>query len=381
MLLPVAPRATTRETINGLSRLIAEGCFVDRTLPPERVLSERLGATRHAVRIALGHLAGEGAVHADGRAWRIGGGQAARSLRHGALVVLTDIPTQPEAGDGGSLEGIAAGALEAARSWATSRGQAVLCVPVATFDRATVASVLAERPCGVLVAAPLTAPARLHDALASLVAAGLPLAVHGLASDLPQVDTASSDQAAGGRALVGWLAARGCRRVLRGWGDPVRRGAWLVARDSGCRKACREHGLTLLPLMARLPEVLTEGAADQATFERQVDALAGLLASLLTATEPPDAMLGLSDRHAFQLTAAVRRFRWPGRPPLVCGYDDFWQTDVHLPWSSAPAATVDKRNVATGQALLTLLVERLAGYRGSPRHVLIEPLLIPTAAR
>lgn len=378
MATPIAPRASTRDTISSLTQFIRETAFSDDVLPPEREISERLNATRHAVRIALERLAEEGLVRADGRSWKVLRENHLQSLYHGALVVLTDVQTRTETSSPESLERIAAGALDAARAWAIQQGRVVLCIPVQAIDASIAAKICSESPCGVVLAAPLSAPERVAMAITPLLAAGIPLATHGLAEDLPLVDTASSDHLAGCAALIGWLAQQGCRRILRGWGDPAARGAWLKARDSGCRKGCRTHHLTALPLIPRLPEALAEGALSRDEFERQVDALAGVLAPQLTAPEPPDAILAMSDRHAFQLSAAIHRFNWKGRPPLVCGYDAFWSEDWQLPWSCPPAVSVDKRNFETGQAVFALLAERLAGFAGPPRHRLIAPRLVPT---
>jgi len=379
MIETTTPRRTTRQAISELNRLITEGGFADGELPAERELAERLGATRHAVRVALVALAGDGVVTQHGQLWRIAA--APRALANGALVLLTDTRSRPNNAPGGHLERIVAGALDAAQSWAIGSGTPVLCLPVPIIDQATVLRVIAERPCGVLVVMTHIDGAALNTAIAPLIASGIPLAAHGLAADLPQIDSVSSDHVAGSAALVGWLASRGCQRVMRGWHQDGR--AWLADRDRGCREACRLHGIDLLPTLPRLPDALAEGAADATEFERQVDVLAGVLAPLLTGVKPPDAILAASDRHAFRFIAALRRFRFSGPTPLVCGYDNFWQDDPELAAAGAPlAATVDKLNLDVGKAIFAQLAERLAGHpigkKAPPRHVLIAPRLIVT---
>ncbi len=367
------PRRTTRQAISELNRLIAEGGFVDGELPAERELAVLLGVTRHAIRVALVTLAGNGVVTQQGQLWRTA--SAPRALTNGALVVLTDTRTTADNRPGGHLDRIVAGTLDAAQNWAIGSGTPVLCLPVPSIDQSTVLRVLAERPCGVLVVMAHMDGAVLYTTLAPLIASGIPLVAHGLAADLPQVDCVSSDHAAGSAALVGWLASRGCRRVLRGWQPDGR--AWLADRDRGCREACRVHGIDLLPTLPRLPDALAEGAADTTEFERQVDVLAGVLAPLLTGAKPPDAILAASDRHAFRFIAALRRFRFSGPTPLVCGYDNFWQDDPELAAAGAPlAATVDKLNIDVGRAIFAQLAERLAGHRAAPRHIMLAPRLI-----
>ncbi len=372
----ITPRRTTRQAISELRRLIAEGDFADQELPAERELAERLSVTRHAVRVALGALAGDGTVTQQGQLWRVGA--TPRALADGALVVLTDTIRHPDSTPGGHLERIVAGALDTAQTWAIARGAPLLCLPVPVINQATAARVLAERPRGVLVVTTHMDGAALSTAIAPLIASGIPLAAHGLTEDLPDIDSVSSDHAAGAAALVGWLAGRGCRRVLRGWQPDGR--AWLANRDRGAREACRHHGMELLPTPPRLPGVLAEEAADAAAFERQVDALAGVLAPVLTGAEPPEAILATSDRHAFRFIAALRRFRLAGPTPLVCGYDNFWRDDPELAAAGGPLdATIDKLNRDTGKAVFALLAERLAGHTGPPRHILLEPRLVVTS--
>jgi DNA-binding LacI/PurR family transcriptional regulator/DNA-binding MarR family transcriptional regulator len=221
---------------------------------------------------------------------------------------------------------------------------------------------------------------------------GIVTSVYGESAELSEHDRVGSDHAAGSAELVRFLVSRGRRRILRVWrceGTDERRGAsavqpptWLSQRDEGYDRACAELGLTALKAV-RIPTLAF--AADMPpkcnaeTFGEVVRATAGYLIEAFKGGEKPDGVMVVTDRHAYQVTAALRLLGMtPGVDVEVVGYDHTFEGDPDRAFeASGPVATMDKDNKGIAEALVGLSMDRAAGaLPAEPQVRLVTPKLV-----
>ncbi|GIE58201.1 LacI family transcriptional regulator [Actinoplanes octamycinicus] len=193
---------------------------------------------------------------------------------------------------------------------------------------------------------------------------GSPIAVGAKAHNVPFVfvdrppvglaaDSVLIDNAGGARAAAEHLLAGGHRRIAL-VADLVRT-ASQQARISAFGAAMRAAGNPDWE-----PYVRTD-VHDAATATRVVG-------ELLALPEPPTALFTTNN----QLTiGALRALRGHRHPPALVGFDDFELADV------VGVTVVAHDMVELGRAAARLAQERIAGYAGPPRTVVIPTTLIP----
>ncbi len=202
------------------------------------------------------------------------------------------------------------------------------------------------------------------------------------AANLAEMDAVVSDHTHGCAKLVEFLAAQGCRRILRLWMQGAEYTPWWrTARDAGYRAAVRAAGLAELPAIH-----LSYGAAvvDHVPYAAgyfvSVDLLTGALIECMRGRERPDALLVHTDSVVPAAYAAIRRIGLlPGRDVLVVGYDDYWCLRAEAEYEpTPPAASVNKDGPAIGQALAAMVARRLDRPESPPMRTQVLPRLITT---
>lgn len=376
------PRNGRQHAAAALRQWIAAGTLVPGDeLPSERAIAAEVGVPRHSVRVALQQLTEEGRLVARGRNRIVSaaGDASGGSLVRDGLVVLSSLaPDRRVATEGGWSRQLMAGALAELDARIGEGYGSFLVLHRPRIGRDDAARLAAERPRGVLVLDPHEGGEEQDAVLRCLRTAGIPTVIYGSPERFPQADCVWSDHAAGAAALTRWLLERGVERPrLVMPTPPDRRARWMRERLAGHAAAMAEAGRTALPELAcdtRLDHV----AHDAEGHDQLARRLAGELVELLTAAEPPDALLALSDRPALALIAACRLFRNLERPPLITGYDHYYRDLPEHRWVGAgPAATIDKRNGELGRELVRLLARRLTGaLPPEPQHVVLEPRLV-----
>ncbi len=231
----------------------------------------------------------------------------------------------------------------------------------------------AGHPAGVVIASPLSPEA--VALLGNIQRPDRPLVTHADFVELPAADSAGSDHAAGGAALVAYFASRGRRLLVPLVPVGIADLPWLRARLAGYRAGAAKCGITLLK--ERIVPTATDSSDD--AFRAVSRELAGALADLLTGPQPPDGLLTLNDGHAAGVSAACRLLhRAVPQTVAIAGYDNLLPDLPPLQRDGAAlSCTMDKDNEGIGRALARLLVERRAGHvPPEPRRVLIPPRLI-----
>jgi DNA-binding LacI/PurR family transcriptional regulator len=151
----------------------------------------------------------------------------------------------------------------------------------------------------------------------------------------------------------------------------------MRGRLAGYQRAMREAGREPEPVQWIDP--LFVGSKESDIFEPKTRFSAGYLAPLLTASEPVDGILAISDGEALPLAAACRLFgKVPNRDVFIGGYDNYVGDLPELEIDpSALAATVDKLNWKVGEALASLLLDRMAGtLPPEPQKRVVRPRLV-----
>jgi DNA-binding LacI/PurR family transcriptional regulator len=351
-------------------------------VPSELVLAKQLGIGRSAVRWAMRNLEDEGLIGIEGKGRVVRRGNlnqpsAASSLMANAVVILGAAahPGVYQVSTGWDCY-VGISAEQAIRA----AGQHVIMVSPQALDEGGMQRLVVERPRGVLAMLDAGGNQALNATVEALHRAGVPVVGY-LASQrsLPVagIDVVVADHAAGGAALVRFLAARGCRRILRLWSYPAHRPVpdWLADREAGAMAALAEvGGKCLPPCFAPCPQGLD--GSDEG-FEISVTLMTGALAKQLR-TLTPDAVMVTNDGVASQAIAALQILGLDPEAIPVVGYDGIWRD---LPFrtaeSLAPAASVDRDCLGVGAAMATMLQARLGpGRRAPPHRQVITPRLI-----
>jgi len=357
------------QVIQQISRWIGEGVLQPgEVLPSMQALGQQMGVSPATVLEALRELETEGFVRSldNGQRAVIGFRRAqGTSLLARTFVILSDSdPFEAQAEyypvRQGWAQAVDVGVLKSVRNTAMH----LLAMRPSAITDTQIRHLINDPPCGLLVTPSTTEHPVIRDIVSKCRKTGTPVVFQAAPPDAPDgVDCIESDHEAGSYELTQWLIQQGCRRIQPLWArytKHVTPRGWLVRREAGYARACRDAGLEVLsPLMI---ESEYNAIASQQEFDRDSFTLAGRLWEYLHGAKPVDAVLAISDGLALNATAACRILkREPNRDVLVAGYDNYW---MDHPWRAdapPPAATVDKCNLRLGQEMVSLLEERIAG--------------------
>lgn len=366
----------------GLRDLIRRGDVpVGERLPSERRLADELSLPRAVVRASLIELEREGLLectHGSGRQVARPG----RRLRQGTIAVVTPAEINP----GGppkhpSRSSYQAGVVLAALQ---RREQPVLVVHPNRLIAEGVDWLRRHNVMGLVVIQYNHDDFDLGPTLEAVHGAGIDLTVYSSSADEPRPwDRVFSDHAAGAAMLTRWLVEQGRPRILRFWRAESPR-PWIRERDLGHEREMRRLGLeplaplnVLTPIGGDLSPAESPGA-----YEPLIAMEMGYLYPHLCGDGPRiDAIMTATDRHALEVSDAVRRLGLtPGEDVAVVGYDHMHPFLIgDYPRAVPPAASIDRDNDRIGRAMSDLLVSRLSGeLPPEPRDVLIEPTLVVT---
>ncbi len=350
-------------------------------LPTMRDVAQTLRVDKGTVCRAMAALQDDGLIRREGRRLHVAGSApraaAARGLLSGSILVLTSVQGLHGARRTSSWLGkLIEGLLAAAHD---RRCHAMLVHPRST-DEQEFGRLIEGRPMGCVVIATGQSPDEDAAMLVRLRRAGIPVALFGEEIVSDGYDMVTGDHVDGAAQLTRWLAARGCKRVLRYW--PYRisrplRPAWLAHRDEGYELAAKELGLEALPaLECARPELM--GIEGKAYFDTRVRHAAGYLVEYLTGPGRVDAILTPTDRLAYEAAAACRLFGLePNRDVLIAGYDGDWEQCPEAQWESAgPIVTIRQDDAALGRRMVEVLLERVADRDAAPRFSVIPSRLI-----
>lgn len=377
----ITPRA---QTLRSLRSWIEQGLLpVGERLPPEQVLAEKLQVSRTTVRAALDELEKEGLLRPHERCGRIVAGTRTPgdSVLVDTVAILTDAWDQALA-EGQHQRGwnseVRQGAVEAI----SHAGLHALALHPDRLSGDLLRKFIAEKPSGVIALRRVINSTISLQTLVAMRENGIPVVVSARMPDTEQFDTVIGNQEAGSYALTRWLIAQGRRRILRlwsaRWNVPVPLSPGLVRRNAGYERAVREAGLEILPPLEfrSAPQEVTRTAEE---FDVSTHLMASYLWPYLISDAPIDAIIAISDGVTYAAAAACRLAgRLPGRDVLLVGYDNNWADAPERQWeTSVPAATIDKRNVDWGRAMVDLLLARRQAPPGAPpMHRMIEPKLV-----
>lgn len=215
----------------------------------------------------------------------------------------------------------------------------------------SLASVLVERRVDglIIMSAPGDASYLRADIRHGLVVVAMDRPIEGL-----DVDTVTVDNETGAREAVNRLLAAGHRRVAALAGD-IR--LWTLARRlDGYRAALEAAGLTV-------DEALISTAHDAAQAQVAIQAL-------LELQDPPTAVFAAHHRVG---RGTMRAMHDTGSSLDLAVFDGLDDNDLLVTPPLVVAASGPDR---IGQLAAELLVERLGGLQGPPRHAVLAPLLL-----
>lgn len=349
---------------------------VGEQLPSELMLAQRFGVARATLRVALKRLQDEGLIQPRGRGRIVCGPSAAQPTVLSQTICLMALPPTEQAMRQRQRSGwefkIQLGVTEAV---GTAGLHALTAAPTLITDT-QLNGLIAERIRGVIALREAVESDAGRKAIAAFRKAGIAVVCYGHQPEMTDCDCVASDHAAGAYALTRWLIDRGCRRIVRYWSISSHRSKrphWLMQRDIGYERACREAAVEILPAIEP-PPIQLEDPVDP---EIEARVAVGYLAEHLVGGA--DAIMVVSDGKVPGVMAACRLLgRKPNVDLAVVGYDNYWsdlaetQTD-----RTPPLASVDKQNHEIGRALVELLLARLAGQLPSqPQYRLIAPRLV-----
>lgn len=384
--------------IRSLRTLIESGALrVGEPIPSERDLARQIRVARTTVRAALTELERIGMVSpARVRARRTvvyRMSSDAGGVMNRTLALLSDARVEPWERQSTSPGWDVFVQLHAA-ALAQDRGLHVLTLNPDTLSSGDVDRLAMHKPLSLVSALYRVGESeRGRRILGMCRQRGVGTVVYGESPELSGHDRVSSDHAAGAELLVRHLAERGRRRILRVWrceGTDERHGtsatnppSWLRQRDEGYERACRALGLEVLEAV-RIPTL--SFAADSRkrcnaeTFGELVRGIAGyLLERMRAGGEAVDAVMVVTDRHAYQVAGALRLMGIrPGSDVEIAGYDHSYETDPDRAFEPVgPVVTVDKDNRGIAEALVSLALDRSAGsVEGEALERKVTPKLV-----
>lgn len=371
MMNRLVPPSTSRErALRELREQIANRTWpAGGRLPTETQLASAIGVSRPTIRAALADLEAEGLVENRGHKGRMVSTLPAESSRStglmaGTLVVATHRDADALPGDrGGTIDAIESGILDAA----SARRLNVLRLHRDRFGADTLDWLCANPPTGLAITAQVAYSQEIRELARALRVRGVPVVTNERAPGLEGIDAVVFDHAGGAAALVNWLVARGCRRILPFWTTSERGVAWIEDRERGYRDAMAEAGLEALePVRCDLPPRGADGDAE--SLAHRVRHCLGYLYEHVARKPKADALMLLEDSAVYPVVGACGLAGWRiGRGGLrIVGFDDFWANCWERAVYPVPAlATVDKQNYLAGQEMVRLLAERASSGAGS----------------
>lgn len=332
-------------------------------LPSERELVTLLTQSRHQVKQAFSALERQGLIERRDGGWWMRGGEAADLTD--ALVVFAAQSPAP-------MPGTIPMPNQMSRIWkgmaiAAERHGVRLTTLLAPEVNPGVLKTLSEqRPLGVVCLGDSVISGQALLLARAAWSAEIPVVAMGdwvQPADLNQwpADLVFTSHAQGTRDVVHWLYAQGVRqpyllgiRTLGGTAPSM----WWNERQAGFAAACSELGLSVSPPCIALED--PEFDYGQHGLDEQARIFSGYLIAPLAAGA--DAFLCVNDLPAFSMAKALRLLgRKPNRDVLLAGFDnnqlvvsrDFWTMA-----GGGPLVTYDKKDVAMGEALIDLLMQR-----------------------
>lgn len=339
-------------------------------LPSERVIAQQLKVSRATVRAALSELRMDGFFHVgDGGRRRLASNErSSNRLMNRVVAVLSEAPLPPGPIDA-TQEQLYTKSLVAASIEAL--GLYALGLAANQLRGADLKNLAQDPPRGVLVVDDPLMHRMLPEVIASLPSS-VPVVARvwsdtDFGSEL-RVDRILSDHAEGTATLTRWLAERGRKQILRLWQTNTPGVGWIQARNRGYERAVAELGLPALPPLVLPPACLSEvppqfASRQEAEFHVRARTIAGYLAEQFRAGPVPDAVMVLTDEHAYEVSAALRLLgRQPNSEMLIVGYDNHVGRVLGARFeANGPAATMDKNTHASARMMVELLEDRLAG--------------------
>ena len=376
-----APRARVVSTVR---QWIEQGMVTGgERLPSIQRLSQKLDVSRPTVRAALRELERDGIIRAGEKNARI---IVAVPVRHSrpsmmsqTICIFSDTSAQVPGYQRQS--GWWSHTVASAAAAVAEQGRHILVVQPNRLNDQQLREFLEEKPLGIIMIRAMAVTQAGQAMIKAIREAGVPLVIYGNHPRLAECDTIASDHEAGAYLLTRWLIDQGRRRIVRYHTfDRVdnQMPDWLHCRDAGHERAMREAGLEILPAIIG-PFANGKYPSTRETFETNVRICASYLIGAMSGVAPADAIMSTSDGPADDVTAACRFFgRVPGKDVLVTGYDNYWRDLPTRAWEPVPpAATIDKKNLQLGQALVRMLIDRLEGAASpSPEHRLVSPELV-----
>ncbi len=218
-------------------------------------------------------------------------------------------------------------------------------------ERQVIDSLVEQRVKGLLV----VPASRDHRFLAQELRLGMAVVFLDRPPGRLDADCVMLDNVGGARAAVEHLIARGHRRIAV-LGD--RLDVWTHReRSDGYRQAMEAHGLPIDPALVRFSRHDISDAESAVT-------------ELLRLADPPTAVFATNNRMSIGAVQALAR--WP-QPIALVGFDDFELAGVVTP--GITVVTYDTQEI--GQRGAQLLLERMDGYDGPPRQVVLPTWIVP----
>lgn len=337
-------------------------------LPTERELARVLGRGRSQVRTAYRQLENEGVIYSISPRKRVlkeNSQTSSTAFMSKTIVLITSATsTGINLGISGQQEQRITTAIFQA---AFSAGLTILLHAPDSLDKESLDHLISARPIGVIgLTTKLTTSTGLLY-LERLREAGIPVVMQGdvlLYSALPfmKIDHVQSNHEAGARQLVEWLVKQKRRRILFFAPESFRNDlAWCVQRRKGYLDTVAELGLT--PYETEQIENTYFGPITKTQFIKKVESYKKVLSTYLTAPEPIDAIMLLSDGSYCEVAAACRSLnKEPGKDVLIAGYDNYWRVNENRCFEhTSPSATIDKDIDIVGQKLVQIIRDRGAG--------------------
>jgi DNA-binding LacI/PurR family transcriptional regulator len=369
--------------VRALRELLSEGTLGSgERLPSERILAQRLGASRDTVRSALRDLASRGLISPSRARMRrmivAGPGSAAAggsSLMAKTIALFSDFPISPDR-FASMPKGFESRVFTESASLLQSAGLHVLAIQSSTFTENDVASLVGHQIGGMILLVNFSDSEIGVKTIEVARARHIPLVTYGNSKALESCDRCWSDHEAGAYQLTQWLIARGKKRVQPFWRFAAPH-YWLQCREIGYQRAMRDAGLTPLEPI-RTPDLALGDGNRRESFEHAVRMIAGYIIPATAGPDAADAFMVASDPHAYELSAALQLIgRRPEAFPIV-GYDNSYLALPARAWSpKGPDATMEKDNSAIGRELATLLLDRMNNrLPPEPQMRLVAPRLI-----
>lgn len=373
-MLDETPRV---RALRELRRMIEEGILAaGESIPPERDIAARLGVSLSSIQRALKVLEQDGVlVRGRGRLRKVVTRQVVEDiglLSDTVVVFANDGYVQPIIHPvRGWAAFVAVGALHALNA----TGEHTMVVKPQEITPEKMQRLLRGKPMGLVI--PDASIAGWNSAYWASMSqkAGVPVVVYGEEVGCEAFDRIVPDHEQGAYELTQFLISRGRRGILQHM-MPGNASQWMLARRKGYERAMHEAGLAPLPSFC-IPSELGSLSWLQ-LHQLQVQAALGALV-MSSRRHPIDALMAISDWCIPAFAQAIEAWgKIPNQDIDVVGYDEFWE-EAKLPPGVQPArplATVDKNNLESGQQMINLLRERVAGkLPAEPQRRLIKPIL------